>query len=125
MFFAIGDYLGSALIGAVTAFAVRLLVAPGMDMVIAMLLGMGLGMIVHLVVGFVLAPLLGMFETMMPATFTGMYGGMLFAMRDSMAAGSQTMIWALAVGAGFGIVVMAAMNIYNRALRGPVLEADV
>jgi hypothetical protein len=125
MLFAIGDYLAGALIGGATAFFVRILIAPGMDMVVAMLLGMGLGMIVHMVLGFALSPLLGMFETMMPGTLTGMYGGMLFGMRDSMAAGSRSMTAALIVGAGFGVLVTMAMKIYNRALRGPVLEADV
>lgn len=125
MIFAIGDYLAGGLIGLATAFLVRILIAPGMDMVIAMLIGMALGMIVHLIIGFLLAPLLGMFETMMPGALTGMYGGMLFGMRDSMGAGSTTMTAGLLVGAGFGIAVTFAMKIYDRALRGPVLESDV
>src|SRR5262245_27641254 len=113
MLFSIGDYLAGALIGLVTAWAVRLVIAPGIDMVIAMFFGMALGMLIQLVLGFLLAPLLGMFETMMPGTVTGMYGGcMLFGMRDSMAAGSQTMSAALVVGAGFGIAVTIAMKIY-------------
>jgi hypothetical protein len=87
MLFAIGDYLAGILIGIVTALFVRVIVWPGMDMVIAMLLGTAIGMAVHLVLGFILSPLLGMFETMVSASFVGMHGGMLFAMRDSMAAG--------------------------------------
>ncbi|RUO99833.1 hypothetical protein [Hyphomicrobium sp.] len=122
MLFAIGDYVAGALIGVATSLAARLIVWPGMDMVIAMLIGMGVGLIVHVVIGFSLAPILGMFETMVPGSLTGMYGGMLFAMRDSMAAGSRTLLAAGAVGAVFGIVVTAAVKLYNRALRGPVLE---
>jgi hypothetical protein len=67
--------------------------------------------------------MLGIVETIVPGSLTGMYGGMLFAMRDSMAAGSRTMTAALAVGAIFGIVVTVAMKFYNHALRGTVMEA--
>jgi len=123
MFFLIGDYAAGALVGVITTLAVRAIVWPGMDMVIAMVLGMAAGMLVHLVVGLGLAPLLGMFETMIPAMFIGMYGGMLFAMRDSMGAGSQTIGQALLVGALFGMVVVAALKVYDRALRGVVLDA--
>ena len=123
MIFAIGDYLAGMLIGVVTALVVRAVVSPGMDMVIAMLLGMLLGMIVHLVFGLVLSPVLGMFETMMPASLIGMYGGMLFAMRDSMAAGSTTLGAAALVGAVFGAIIVLGVKIYDRALRGLVVDA--
>jgi len=68
MLFAIGDYLAGVPIGIVTALLVRIVVWPGMDMVIAMLLGTALGMAVHLVLGLILSPLLGMFETMVSAS---------------------------------------------------------
>ena len=90
MLFDIGDYLAGAIVGAVTAAAVRMVVWPGMDMVIAMLIGTGLGMVVHVIVGFLLGPMIGMFNAMIPASLIGMYGGMFFGMRDSMAAGSRT-----------------------------------
>jgi hypothetical protein len=79
-------------------------------------------MVLHLVLGLVLAPLLGMFETMMPGSLIGMYGGMLFGMRDSMAAGSPTLPAAVVVGAIFGAIVVAGVKVYGRALRGAVLE---
>lgn len=123
MLFQIGDYLAGALIGVATALIVRIIIWPGMDMVIAMLVGGGIGMIVSLPIGFMLSPVLGIVETMVPGSLTGMYGGMLFAMRDSMAAGSRTMTAALAVGAIFGIVVTIAMKFYNHVLRGTVTEA--
>jgi hypothetical protein len=123
MLFAIGDYLAGILIGIVTALLVRAVVSPGMDMVIAMLLGAAVGMAVHLVLGLILSPLLGMFETMVPASLIGMYGGMLFAMRDSMAAGSTTLAAAAAVGAIFGAIGVLGVKIYDRALRGAVLDA--
>lgn len=122
MFFTIGDYLAGMIIGVATTLAVRLIVWPGMDMVIAMLLGMAAGMVLHLVLGFALAPLLGMFETMIPGSLIGMYGGMLFGMRDSMAAGSTTLSAALLVGAIFGAIVVAGVKVYGQVVRGAVLD---
>jgi hypothetical protein len=122
MLFAIGDCLAGMLLGAVTALAVRGVVWPGMDMVVAMVLGMAVGMILHLVLGLALSPLLGMFETMMPGSLIGMYGGMLFGMRDSMAAGSRTLAAVAIVGAAFGLAMVLFLKVYNRVLRGPVLD---
>ncbi len=123
MLFTVGDYLAGMLIGVATALAVRAVTWPGMDMVIALLIGMAVGMILHLIIGLVLSPLLGMFQTMAPGSLIGMYGGMLFAMRDAMAAGSRTLAAAAIVGAGFGLVVVAGVKIYNRVLRRAVLDA--
>ena len=120
MLFSIGDYLAGILIGVATTLAVRSIVWPGMDMVLAMLIGMAAGMIVHLLLGLILSPLVGMFETMMPASIIGMYGGMLFGMRDSMAAGSLTLASAAAVGA----IVVLSVKLYDRILRGAVFDTD-
>src|SRR5258707_12764673 len=106
MLFTIGDYLAGILIGVATTLAVRVVVWPGMDMVLAMLIGMAAGTVVHLLLGFIFAPLVGMFETMVPASLIGMYGGMLFGMRDSMAAGSLTVASATTVRAIFGAIVV-------------------
>ena len=122
MIFTIGDYLAGMLVGAVTALSVRMVVWPGMDMVIAMLVGMALGMLVHLILGLGLGPLIGMFEAMIPASLIGMYGGMFFGMRDSMAAGSRTLPAAIAVGAIFGAIVVVGVNFYDRALKGTVVD---
>jgi hypothetical protein len=125
LFFTIGEYIAGMITGAVTALAVRMVVSPGMDMVVAMMLGMGLGMVIHIVLGLMASPLVGMFATMMPGSVIGMYGGMLFAMRDSMAAGSATKASAALVGAAFGAVIVAAVQVYDRVLRGPVvLDAE-
>ncbi len=122
MLFTIGDYVAGMLIGAITALAVRAIIWSGMDMVLAMLLGIAVGMVLDTVVGLMIAPLLGMFETMMPASLIGMYGGMLFAMRDSMAAGSRTHAAAALVGAIFGAIVVLAVKVFSRVLHGAVLE---
>ena len=123
MYFVIGDHLAGMLIGAFTALGVRAIVSPGMDMVIAMLLGMAVGMVIHIVLSLLLMPLLGMFETMIPAAVIGMYGGMMFGMRDSMAAGSHTLGAAAAVGALFGALVVFSIKMYDRILRGAVVDA--
>jgi len=122
MIFSIGDYLAGMLVGAVTALSVRMVVWPGMDMVIAMIVGMALGMLVHLILGLGLGPIIGMFEAMIPASLIGMYGGMFFGMRDSMAAGSRTLQAAIAVGAIFGAIVVAGVHFYDQALRGAVVD---
>jgi hypothetical protein len=122
--FVIGDHLAGASIGAITALGVRLVVWPGMDMVIAMIAGMTVGMGVHLVLGLALAPVLGMFETMTAGMLVGSYGGMLFAMRDSMSAGSQSHLGAAAVGALFGALLVTAVKLYDLALRGVVVDAE-
>jgi hypothetical protein len=49
MTFAVGDYIFGMLVGVVTALAVRAIVWPGMDMVVAMLIGMGVGFVLHMV----------------------------------------------------------------------------
>ena len=122
MWFVVGDYLAGAVVGVATALAIHAVVYPGMDMVVAMLIGMAIGMVLHLVLGFLLAPLLGMFQTMMPASLIGMYGGMAFGMRDSMGAGSTEWSSSALVGVLFGVLVVFALSLYDRALRAMVVE---
>ncbi len=118
LFFVLGDYAAGALVGGATAAAIRAVISPELDMVLAMLLGMGIGMLIHLVIAVVLSPLLGMFHVMVPASLIGMYGGMLFAMRDTMQHASRTTTDAILVGVGFGLVVTAAVQLYDRTLHG-------
>jgi hypothetical protein len=121
--FAIGDYLVGAAIGVVTAMVVRLVISPGLDMVVAMLVGAAIGLIIQMALGLMLSPVLGLMETMVPGMFIGMYGGMLFGMRDSMGAGSRMLVAAAAVGALFGVIIVLGVKIYDRCLRGTVLDA--
>lgn len=116
LLFATGDYIAAGLMGTVTAAAVRLLVDPGFDLVLAMLLGVGIGTLVHLAMGLLLSPLLGLFHVMVPGSLIGMYGGMLFAMRDAMQ--PVSLGHAVAVGAAFGAIVMAIVQFYDYALAG-------
>jgi hypothetical protein len=116
--FGMGDYFAGAVTGAATAAIVRALISPDVDLALAMVFGMGLGMLVHLPIGLVFSPVLGMFHVMVPGTLIGMYGGMLFAMRDVMQQGT----WghAIGVGAAFGVLVTAGVQLYDRALTGAV-----
>ena len=120
--FVLGDYLAGMAVGVGAALAVRGVVAPGMDLVIAMLLGTAVGVIVQLIIGFAFTPLLGMFQTMIPASMIGAYGGMLFAMRDAMGAGSRTLAAVAVVGGVFGLAVVAITKFYDLSLRRTVLE---
>jgi hypothetical protein len=122
LLFTIGDFLAGMAVGVFTTIAVRIVVWPGMDMVIAMMIGMAAGMLVHIVVGMAAGALIGMFNAMIPASIIGMYGGMLFGMRDSMGAGSRTLGAAMVVGAVFGAAVVGAVRIYDLSLRGAVVE---
>ena len=118
MVFTAGDCIVGAAVGAATAWAVRAIISPDTDMVVAMLLGMSIGMVVHLVIGVLASPLLGPYHTMVPGGLIGMYGGMMFAMRDTMQhAGSLN--HSLGVGAGFGVVMVIALQVYDQAIRGP------
>ena len=114
LLFAAGDYVAAGLMGTVTAAAVRLLIGPGSDLALAMLLGIGIGTLVHLAIGALISPLLGFFHVMVPASLIGMYGGMLFAMRDAMQ--PVSLGHAVAVGAAFGVIMMAIVQFYDYAL---------
>jgi hypothetical protein len=115
--FAVGDYLAGGLTGAATAVAVRAVVSPDLDVVLAMLMGMGAGMVVHLALSLAMSPVLGLFHCMVPGGLIGMYGGMLFAMRDTMQHHPVSLGRAIVVGIVFGVVVTATIRLYDRALR--------
>jgi hypothetical protein len=115
---AVGEYGAGALIALATAIPIHALVHPGWDLVLAMLLGSAIGMAVHMVLGFALGALIGMFQVMLAGSLIGMYGGMLFAMRDAMQAASWTQTTAVAIV--FGVLVVAAVQLYDRVLRSRV-----
>jgi hypothetical protein len=55
---------------------------------------------------------------MMPAMVVGMWGGMLFAMRDAMQAGSSSPTSVTAIGGAFGAIVVLGLRAYDRSLAG-------
>jgi hypothetical protein len=120
LYFCVGDYLAGSLTGLLTAFAVRAVIGPQWDMVVAMFVGMAVGMVIHLSLLLLIIPFLGTFEAMMPSAVIGMYGGMLFGMRDSMQQTYVSLNTALAVGAFFGLVVVIGTRWWDRQLRGVV-----
>ncbi len=120
LYFRLGDYLAGALTGGLTALAVRMLVGPQWDMVVAMLVGTAAGMTVHLLLLLVLVPLVGDFEVMMPGALIGMYGGMLFGMRDSMQQAYVSLEMACAVGVLWGLLVVLGVRWLDQQLKGEV-----
>jgi hypothetical protein len=111
----LGEYVAGVATAVLAALPIHALVDPGWDMVVAMIAGTVLGSAAHLLVLALLGPVVGLFHVMAPGTLIGMYGGMLFGMRDSM----QTASWSrtLAVAVGLGVLVVAAVQLYDRALR--------
>ena len=120
--FGFGDCFASASVGLLTAAAVRAVITPKWDMVIAMLVGMLIGTAVHLLVGLVLTPLIGALEAMVPAGLTGMYGGMYFAMRDAMQT-QGPLSDSLAIGAATGAGAYVLVCAYDRVVRGVVFDS--
>jgi hypothetical protein len=123
----LGEYVAGVATAVLTALPIHTLVDPGWDMVVAMLAGTALGTAAHLLVLGLLGPVVGLFHVMAPGALIGMYGGMLFGMRDSMQAASWSRT--LAVAVGLGILVVAAVQLYDRALRadgqaGPTKRAS-
>lgn len=110
----VGEYVAGIATAVVTALPIHAVVDPGWDMVVAMIVGTLLGSAAHLVVLALLGPFVGFFHVMAPGALIGMYGGMLFGMRDSMQAASWSRT--LAVAAGLGALVVAAVQLYDRAL---------
>jgi hypothetical protein len=120
---ALGEYAAGVLSAIATAAAIHGLIDPRWDMVLAMLTGLGVGGAIHVVAGVACTPWVGMFPAMASGSLIGMYGGMLFAMRDSMEQASWTQ--ALGVAALFGVLVVAGVRFYDRALRGARLSGDL
>ena len=114
----LAEYGAGALIALATAIPIHALISPDWDVALAMLVGGAIGMVAHALLGAVLAPLIGMFQVMIAGSLIGMYGGMLFAMRDAMQAVSWTQVNAAAIV--FGVVVVAGVQLYDRALRSRV-----
>jgi len=111
----LGEYVAGVATAVLTALPIHAVVDPDWDMVVAMIAGTVLGSGAHLLVLALLGPLVGFFHVMAPGALIGMYGGMLFGMRDSMQAASWSRT--LAVAVGLGALVVAAVQLYDRALR--------
>ena len=111
----LGEYVAGVATAVLTALPIHGLVDREWDMVVAMIAGTVVGSVAHLLVLALLGPVVGLFHVMAPGALIGMYGGMLFGMRDSMQAASWSRT--LAVAIGLGILVVAAVQLYDRLLR--------
>jgi hypothetical protein len=115
LLYLLGEYVAGVATAVLTAVPIHALVDPDWDMVVAMIAGTLLGSAAHLLVLALLGPVVGLFHVMAPGALIGMYGGMLFGMRDSMQAASWSRT--LAVAVGLGVLVVAAVQLYDRVLR--------
>lgn len=114
--YALGDFLGSLLVGIVAAMVAWLIVGPGWNMWVAMFSMMAVGMVVGLVMFFPLGMKLGAMEAMIPAMYTGMWSGMMVGMIEAM----MPMSWqhAAQLGAACGVGEIVFIWIANSILRG-------
>jgi hypothetical protein len=116
MFYAVGDFLASLLIGIVAGLAAWSLVSPGWNMWAAMVAMMPLGMIVGLVLYLPIARFLGAQEAMIPAMYTGMWAGMVVGMMAAMM--HLPLRHAIEMGAACGIAEIIFIWLANTILRG-------
>jgi hypothetical protein len=114
--YALGDFLGSLLVGIVAAMVAWVLVGPGWNMWVAMFGMMAMGMVVGLVMFFPLGMKLGAMEAMIPAMYTGMWSGMMVGMIGAM----MPLSWlhAAQLGAACGVGEIVFIWIANSLLRG-------
>jgi len=115
LLYLLGEYVAGVATAVLTALPIHALVDRDWDMVVAMIAGTILGSAAHLLVLALLGPVVGLFHVMAPGALIGMYGGMLFGMRDSMQAASWSRT--LAVAVALGVLVVAAVQLYDRLLR--------
>jgi hypothetical protein len=115
-FYALGDFLGSLLVGVVAAMVAWAIVGPGWNMWVGMFSMMAVGMVVGLVLFFPLGIKLGAMEAMIPAMYTGMWSGMMVGMIGSM----MPLPWhhAAQLGAACGVGEIVFIWIANSLLRG-------
>ena len=114
--YALGDFLGSLLVGVVAATVAWAIVGPGWNMWVAMFAMMALGMVIGMVMFFPLGMKLGAMEAMIPAMYTGMWSGMMIGMIGAM----MPLSWehAAAMGAACGVGEIVFIWIANTMLRG-------
>ena len=82
-----------------------------------MIAGMALGMVVALPLAFLLSALFGALEVMLPVMTTGMIAGMVVSMAASRVMDPLRLTDGAQLGAGAGLVVLAACYLANAALK--------
>jgi hypothetical protein len=120
MFYAVGDFLASLLIGIVAGLVAWSIVSPGWNMWAAMAAMMPLGMVTGMILYFPIARFLGAQEAMIPAMYTGMWAGMVVGMMGAMM--PLPMHHAIEMGAACGIAEIIFIWLANTILRGVTRE---
>lgn len=120
LYYVIGDFLVSLVIGMVAGLAAWAIVGQGWNMWAAMAAMMPLGMIIGMVIYFPIGSRLGAMEAMLPSMYTGMWAGMVVGMMEAMM--PLTMRHALEMGAACGIAEIIFIWIANTILRGVTRE---
>ena len=116
LFYVVGDFLASLVIGMIAGTVAWAIVGPGWNMWAAMFAMMALGMVVGLVCYFPVAIKLGAMEAMIPAMYSGMWGGMVVGMMAAMM--PLPLHHAMEMGAACGIAEILFLWLANAILRG-------
>lgn len=116
LYYVVGDFLVSLLIGVVAGLAAWAIVGPGWNMWAAMALMMPLGMVIGMLIYFPLGSRLGAMEAMIPSMYTGMWAGMVVGMMSAMMPFS--MRHAAEMGAACGVAEIIFIWLANSILRG-------
>ena len=121
LYYVVGDFLVSLLIGVVAGLAAWALVSPVWNMWAAMAAMMPLGMVIGMVIYFPLGSRLGAMEAMIPSMYTGMWAGMVVGMMSAMM--PLPLRHAAEMGAACGIAEIIFIWIANSILRGVIRQA--
>ena len=111
MYFKIGDFLTSSIIGGLAGLCTFWIVDKGWNVFLAMFIGMCAGMALQILVFLIFMPLFGAMEVMIPSMISGMLAGMI--------AGMIAAIYVLPSSVGFilggGTGIMVCIWVYMRS----------
>jgi hypothetical protein len=116
VYFKIGDFLTSSIIGGLAGLCTFWIVGTGWNMFLAMLIGMCMGMALQVLVFLIFMPLFGAMEVMIPSMISGMLGGMI----SGMIAATYILPSNLGfiIGGGMGVMVFLWVHLRNHKLIG-------
>jgi hypothetical protein len=118
MYFKIGDFLVSIIIGSLTGICTFRVVATDWNMWLAMFTGMCIGMVSQVLISFIFMPLFGHLEIMIPSMITGMLTGMCSGMIAVAYPYPFPLKIAFVLGGVVGIIVCLWIYKRNRKLQG-------
>lgn len=118
--YAVGDLVGSIVIGLIVSAVSWAIVGTGWNMWVAMFSMMVLGMIIGTLAVIPAAMVLGAQEAMIPMMFNGMIAGMVVGMAAAMM--PIPLAEALKMGAGSAVGGLLFIWVTNTLLRGPTSD---